>query len=44
MLGSQEVYEVMQDEYDQLDPNPIEVQRATSKDSKKKDCKALFYT
>ncbi|XP_073223433.1 uncharacterized protein [Cicer arietinum] len=40
---AQEVYKVVQDGYDQLGQNPTYVKRATFKDSRKNDCKALFY-
>ncbi|XP_004515992.1 uncharacterized protein [Cicer arietinum] len=43
LLGSQEVFEIVQDGYEQLAANPTERQQTTFKDCKKRDCKALFY-
>ncbi|XP_073221132.1 uncharacterized protein [Cicer arietinum] len=43
LLGSQEVFEIVQDGYEQLRANPTERQQTTFKDCKKIDCKALFY-
>ncbi|XP_073221560.1 uncharacterized protein [Cicer arietinum] len=43
LLGAQEVFEIVQDDYEQLGANPTERQQTIFKDCKKKDCKALFY-
>ncbi|XP_073223464.1 uncharacterized protein [Cicer arietinum] len=43
LLGVQEVFEIVQDGYEQLVANPIERQQTTFKDCKKRNCKALFY-
>ncbi|XP_073220707.1 uncharacterized protein [Cicer arietinum] len=43
LLGSHEVFEIVQDGYEQLRANPTERQQTTFKDCKKKDCKALLY-
>ncbi|XP_073219452.1 uncharacterized protein [Cicer arietinum] len=43
LLGAQEVFEIVQDGYEQLGANPTERQQTTFKDCKKRDCKALFY-
>ncbi|XP_073221493.1 uncharacterized protein [Cicer arietinum] len=43
LLGAQEVFEIVQDDYEQLGANPTERQQTTFKDCKKRDCKTLFY-
>jgi hypothetical protein len=43
LFGAQEVSDLVQNGYDDLGANPIDAQRMTFKESKKKDCKALFY-
>ncbi|XP_004507201.1 uncharacterized protein [Cicer arietinum] len=43
LLGDQEVFEIVQEGYEQLGANPTERQQTTFKDCKKRDCKALFY-
>ncbi|XP_073223555.1 uncharacterized protein [Cicer arietinum] len=43
LLGTQEVFEIVQDGYEQLGANPTERQQTTFKDCKKRNCKALFY-
>ncbi|XP_012570216.1 uncharacterized protein [Cicer arietinum] len=43
LLGAQEVFEIVQDGYEQLDANPTERQQTTFKDCKKRDCKTLLY-
>ncbi|XP_073225729.1 uncharacterized protein [Cicer arietinum] len=43
LLESQEVFEIVQDGYEQLGVNSTERQQTTFKDCKKRDCKALFH-
>nr|XP_004498131.1 uncharacterized protein LOC101502871 [Cicer arietinum] len=43
LLGAQEVFEIVQDGYEQLGVNPTERQQTTFKDCKKRYCKTLFY-
>ncbi|PNY02359.1 F-box protein [Trifolium pratense] len=43
LFGAQEVSEIVQNGYEELGANPTEAQRAAYRESKKKDCKALFY-
>ncbi|XP_073221473.1 uncharacterized protein [Cicer arietinum] len=43
LLGAQEVFEIVQDGYEQLGANPTERQQTIFKDCNKRDCKALFY-
>lgn len=42
VFGFQDVFDVVKNGYQELGANPDEAQRATHKDAKKKDCKALF--
>lgn len=42
IFGFQEVLEVVKNRYQELGDDPDDAQQATYKDSKKKDCKALF--
>ncbi|XP_073224752.1 uncharacterized protein [Cicer arietinum] len=44
LLVAQEVFEIIQEEYEQLGLNPIKRQQAAFKDFNKRDCKTLFYT
>ncbi|XP_073221541.1 uncharacterized protein [Cicer arietinum] len=41
LLGAQEVFEIVQDGYEQLGANPTEKQQTTFKDCKKRDCKTI---
>jgi len=43
LFGAQDVLELVENGYEDLAANAIDVQRATFKEQKKKDCKALFY-
>jgi hypothetical protein len=43
LFGSQDVFAIVQNGYEDLASNATEAQRAAFKDVKKKDCKALFY-
>ncbi|MCI85646.1 F-box protein, partial [Trifolium medium] len=43
LFGAQEVLEIVTDGYEELGANPTDAQRTTFRESKKKDCKALFY-
>ena len=43
LFGAQEVGDLVQNGYDDLGANPTDAQRVAFKESKKKDCKALFY-
>ncbi|PNX71421.1 F-box protein [Trifolium pratense] len=44
LFGAQEVIsEIVQNGYEELGANATEAQRTTYRESKKKDCKALFY-
>lgn len=42
-FGALEVFEIVQEGYEELGENPTEAQRTTFKDAKKRDCMALFY-
>ena len=43
LFGAQDGLELVKNGYEDLGANPIDVQRETFKELKKKDCKALFY-
>lgn len=43
LFGAQDVLKLVHNGYEDLDANPIEVQRAAFKELKKKDCKTLCY-
>ena len=43
LFGAQDVLEIVQNGYDDLALNATDAQRTAFKESKKKDCKALFY-
>ncbi|KAK2361452.1 secreted RxLR effector protein [Trifolium repens] len=42
LFGAQEVGDLVQNRYDDLGANPTDAQKVAFKESKKKDCKALF--
>uniref|UniRef100_A0A151UH28 Retrovirus-related Pol polyprotein from transposon TNT 1-94 n=1 Tax=Cajanus cajan TaxID=3821 RepID=A0A151UH28_CAJCA len=43
IFGFQEVLDIVLSGYDELPETPTNAQRATFRDAKKRDCKALFY-
>lgn len=43
LFGAQDVLAIVQEGYEELGVYPIYAQRTTFKESRKKECKALFY-